>query len=69
MRRADIREVVLRCGDGVDEAEREIFYRVFDKILDNLLAVCEQDRRRRGGVSPINLMLSEREGEVRKEII
>lgn len=40
--RDDIREVVLRCGDGVDEAEREIFYRVFDKILDNLLSACEE---------------------------
>jgi len=40
--RLDIREVVTRCGDGIDDSEREIFYRVFDKIVDNLLSACEE---------------------------
>lgn len=39
--RADIRDVVTRCGDGIDDGEREIFYRVFDKIVDNLLMACD----------------------------
>ena len=40
--REDIRATVARCGDGVDDGEREIFYRVLDKIVDNLLTVCEE---------------------------
>lgn len=40
--REDIRATVARCGDGVDDGEREVFYRVLDKIVDNLLAACEE---------------------------
>ena len=40
--REDIRATVARCGDGVDDGEREIFYRVLDKIVDNLLTACEE---------------------------
>ena len=40
--REDIRATVARCGDGVDDGEREVFYRVLDKIVDNLLTACEE---------------------------
>lgn len=40
--REDIRVIVSRCGEGVSDEERDVFYRVFDTIVKNLLAVCDE---------------------------
>lgn len=38
----DIGVIVSRCGEGVSDEEREIFYRVFNTIVKNLLLICDE---------------------------